>query len=216
MLQKPSDWDQAESYDTDFERLPVGGYVVEIKKAEEILTATGKKMFGISFDIAEGDYKDYFTKQYKRDKAREMTSGREAKWRGTYRVFEFDTEGKTNGQYKAVLVCVEKSNYRYKIEWPLNLDTLKGMKVGLLFREEEYEDYTGQVRTSVKACGARTVECIQNGDYNTPAKKSLNKANAITGGAQAHTTSSNASGASYATQQGFTETTDFAEDDLPF
>ena len=38
MLQKPRDYDTAASYDSDFERLPVGGYVVEIKKMEETVT----------------------------------------------------------------------------------------------------------------------------------------------------------------------------------
>ena len=184
MLQKPRDYDQAQSYDSDFERLPVGGYVVEIKKMEETVTPrTNTPMVVISFDIAEGPYKEYFTKQFKRDKAREVTSGREAKWRGTYNVFPYTSDGMTNPSFKGLLVCIEKSNYGFKISWPLNLEMFKGKKVGLLFREEEYEAYDGSIRTSVKACATRTVDCINNEEFNIPAKRSLSKSGTATSSA---------------------------------
>ena len=176
MLQKPRDFDTAASYDSDFERLPVGGYVVEIKRLEETTTPkTNTPMVVVWFDIAEGNYKDFFAKQYRRDKSREVTSGREARWRGTYNVFPYTNEGLTNPSFKGLLVCVEKSNYGFKVSWPLNLELFKGKKVGLLFREEEYEGHDGSVKTSVKACATRTVDCINNEEFNLPAKRLLSR-----------------------------------------
>lgn len=212
MLQKPRDYDTAASYDSDFERLPVGGYVVEIKKMEETVTPkTNTVMIVVSFDIAEGTYKDYFAKQYKRDKSREITSGREAKWRGTYNCFPYTNDGLTNPSFKGLLTCIEKSNYGFRVEWPLNLEVFKGKKLGLLFREEEYEGYDGTVKTSVKACAARTVDCINNEEFNVPAKRTLNKS----GSSSSNSSASGSVGQTVYNTQEYTPVT-VEDDDLPF
>ena len=174
MLQKPADYDQAQAYDSDFKRLPVGGYVCEIRKMEETITPkTGVQMVSVSFDIAEGEYKDYYAKQYRREKARETTGGRAARWRGVYNIFPYTGEGLTNPVFKGLLVCLEKSNDRFRIVWPLNPEVFKGKKVGLLFREEEYEAGDQSIRTGLKPCAARTVECIRRGEFSIPARKTL-------------------------------------------
>lgn len=176
MLQKPKDYEQAEAYDSDFERLPVGGYVCEIKKMEEMITPRhGTLMVVVSFDIAEGEFKDYFARQYRREKARELTSGREAKWRGVYNLFPYTNEGLTNPSFKGLLVCIEKSNNQFRLTWPLKMEDFKGRKIGLLFREEEYRAADGTIKTSVKPCATRTVECITLQDFNVPAKRTLSK-----------------------------------------
>ena len=60
MLQKPEDYDRAESFGSDYERLPAGGYVCEIKKAEErVIPKTGRVLVTVSFDIAEGEYRTF-------------------------------------------------------------------------------------------------------------------------------------------------------------
>jgi len=46
----------------EFESLPAGGYVAVIKKVED---DTSKECLKISFDIAEGQYKDYYLELYK-------------------------------------------------------------------------------------------------------------------------------------------------------
>ena len=47
-----------------FEQLPKGAYVCKILNIEAMKSKAGKDMAKISFDIAEGDYKDFYTKQY--------------------------------------------------------------------------------------------------------------------------------------------------------
>ena len=177
MLQKPEDYDRAESYGSDAERLPAGGYVCEIKKAEEkIIRRTGKLVVSVSFDIAEGEYRDFFARHYRRQKTREARGGKPARWLGTYTVFPYTNEGLTNPAFKGLLECVEKSNEGFRINWPLNLDEFRGLKVGLLFREEEYEGNDRKLRTCVRACWARTVDCIRREEYSVPARRKLEKA----------------------------------------
>ena len=44
--------------------LPKGNYVCKIMSIEETTYSSGKTGLKIYFDIAEGDYKDFYTKQY--------------------------------------------------------------------------------------------------------------------------------------------------------
>lgn len=59
------------------ENLPVGGYVAKILNAEEMSYSWGAVLL-ISFDIAEGQYKDFFANDYKGQDREDK------KWRGTY------------------------------------------------------------------------------------------------------------------------------------
>ena len=61
------------------EQLPVGGYIAKILNAEEVTYDWGSVLL-ISFDIAEGDYKDFFKKDY------DAQQSEDKKWRGTYRL----------------------------------------------------------------------------------------------------------------------------------
>lgn len=106
---------------------------------------------------------------------RETLGGKPARWLGTYSVFPYTAEGLTNPGFKGLLECVEKSNEGFRIIWPLNLAEFRGLKVGLLFREEEYEDNSRNIRTYITACQARTVDCIRRGMYSMPAKRKLDK-----------------------------------------
>ena len=90
MLQKPEDYDRAESFGSDYERLPAGGYVCEIKKAEErVIPKTGRVLVTVSFDIEEGEYRDFYARLYRRQKMRETLGGKPARWLGTYSVFPY-------------------------------------------------------------------------------------------------------------------------------
>ena len=44
--------------------MPAGKYICEIKGAKEVATKTGKKQLVLQLDIAEGEYKDYYSNQY--------------------------------------------------------------------------------------------------------------------------------------------------------
>ena len=56
-MQKPKGYDDVKPY-VQQERLPAGGYVLKIMKAEEVKYDWGSVLL-ISFDVAEGECKDF-------------------------------------------------------------------------------------------------------------------------------------------------------------
>lgn len=157
------------------EQLPVGGYKVKILKAEEMEYSWGTVVV-ISFDIADGEYKDFFKRDYN------SNTKNDKKWRGTYRLNlpngksekadEFNAR-----QFKTFAQAVEKSNSGYK--WTWDEATLKDKFVGLVFGEEEYS-FDGRTGMMIKARYAAPVEGIANA--KVPAPKMLNGGTTPTNG----------------------------------
>ncbi|MBR1709267.1 MAG: DUF669 domain-containing protein [Clostridia bacterium] len=198
---KPHDYDTAQSFDTDYKRLPAGGYVCVIKKIEEKLTRTGTTMIVVSYDIAEGEYAGYYARLYK--SAKSSSRGDAPKWRGTYNVFPYDRDGSTNGHYKALVESIEKSN-GVEAKWADDYNQFTNKIVGLLMHEEEYESSdTHEVRTTTRACASRSVDVIRSGAYEIPRKKLLAAEN------DSHPYAQSVVSTGY-------EAVDYSEDDLPF
>lgn len=173
------------------EPLPAGGYVAKIMNAEVKEYSWGEVLV-ISFDIAEGEYKDFFATQY-----RENTN-EDKKWKGNFRLTVpqesnqyYDSQKRTFGN---CLACIEESNSGYRWDW--DEAKLKGKMVGVLFREREWE-WDGKSGITTECSAFSSVDDIRNGNFKTPKPKLLNKATANTN-----------------------NTTDFTEidgsDDLPF
>lgn len=196
MIMVPNDYNQAASYTGEGgAKLPAGGYICEIKGARvETVGQNAKQKFVLAVDICEGEYRAFFDKAWKAAKAQDAN----ARWRGTYDVFLLNMEGKTNPFFKGMITCIDKSNpgFATVVNGQINEAALKGKKIGLLFREEEYMK-DGEIRTATKAFAARTVEDIRKG-VETPQKKTLQ------GGQQQRAQNP---------AQGFTQVDD---DELPF
>ena len=153
------------------EPLPAGGYVAKILNAKVEEYSWGEVLV-ISFDIAEGEYKDFFSKQYK-ENTRE-----DKKWKGNFRLTVpqesnqyFDSQKRTFGN---AIWAIEESNPGYHWDW--NENALKGKMVGVLFRNFEWamEDRTGW---STEACTFVSVEDVRTGNFKQPKDKHLkNKA----------------------------------------
>ena len=151
------------------EPLPAGGYVAKILNAKVEEYSWGEVMV-ISFDIAEGEYKDFFSKQYK-ENTRE-----DKKWKGNFRLTVpnegnqyFDSQKRTFGN---AIWAIEESNPGYHWDW--NEDALKGKMVGVLFRNFEWamEDRTGW---STEACTFVSVEDVRTGNFKQPKDKPLKR-----------------------------------------
>ncbi|MGL5676462.1 MAG: hypothetical protein ACRDDX_08610 [Cellulosilyticaceae bacterium] len=115
-------------------KLPAGAYVCHIVDAREEVYGWGSTLV-VSFDIAEGEHKDFYKQQYK-------TQKNDKKWKGTYRVncpkddgSEQDEKLKKN--FKTFMSHIEKSNNGYLWNW--DEGTLKGKLFGGIFGEKEYE-----------------------------------------------------------------------------
>lgn len=149
------------------EPLPAGGYVAKILNAKVEEYSWGEVLV-ISFDIAEGEYKDFFSKQYK-ENTRE-----DKKWKGNFRLTVpnegnqyFDNQKRTFGN---AIWAIEESNPGYHWDW--NEDALKGKMVGVLFRNFEWamEDRTGW---STECCTFVSVEDVRTGNFKQPKDKPL-------------------------------------------
>ena len=147
--------------------LPAGGYVAKIMNAEVKEYDWGEKLV-ISFDIAEGKYKDFFATQY-----RENTN-EDKKWKGNFRLTVpqesnqyFDSQKRTFGN---CLACIEESNSGYHWDW--DEAKLKGKMVGVLFRNYEY-DVNGRQGWSTECGTFVSVDDIRNGKFKMPKDKPL-------------------------------------------
>ena len=151
------------------EPLPAGGYVAKILNAKVEEYSWGEVLV-ISFDIAEGEYKDFFSKQYK-ENTRE-----DKKWKGNFRLTVpnegnqyFDSQKRTFGN---AIWAIEESNPGYHWDW--NEAALKGKMVGVLFRDREWE-IEGKTGMTTEAWTFVSVEDVRTNNFKMQKPKMLNK-----------------------------------------
>lgn len=149
------------------EPLPAGGYVAKILNAKVEEYSWGEVLV-ISFDIAEGEYNDFFSKQYK-ENTRE-----DKKWKGNFRLTVpnegnqyFEIQKRTFGN---AIWAIEESNPSFRWAWDEN--ALKGKMVGVLFRNYEY-DVDGRQGWSTECCTFVSVEDVRTGNFKQPKDKPL-------------------------------------------
>lgn len=142
--------------------LKAGGYVCKYTNVEDV---ADKEYLYMEFDIAEGEYKDYYDKL-------ELQHGF---WGGRcYRSYK----EKALPMFKRMCSAVTKSNPGYIFDGGAqNADekSLVGKLVGIVFGEEEYEKNNGDIGTRLYVHYECPVEDIRKGNFKTPTKKLLNK-----------------------------------------
>lgn len=148
------------------EKLPSGGYVLKILDAEEVNYQWGS-VLKISFDIAEGEQKDFYKKDYR-------SQQEPKKWKGTRQLtIPADGDEDRNKDYFAnQIACIEASNPGY--EFDFDEKKLKGKLVGAVFAEKEYE-FDGKHGFFVTCRGFRTVDAIRGGKFKVPDRLLLKK-----------------------------------------
>jgi len=156
-MKKYADYDKTEAFTGDYEQLEPGGYVCKILKV-----VLEEKDYGhllrIGFDIAEGEHKDFYKRQF----ARKKESNADAKWPGMY----YQTVKQDDLRFfKGFIVAIENSNPGFKWDW--DEQKLTGKLFGGVFGEEEFEikqgKKAGEIGTVVKCRYIRTVEQVRNG-----------------------------------------------------
>ena len=148
--------------------LPAGGYVAKILNAKVEEYSWGEKLV-ISFDIAEGEYKDFFRNQYN-ENTRE-----DKKWKGNFRLTVpqesnqyFDSQKRAFGN---AIWAIEESNPSFRWAWDEN--ALKGKMVGVLFRNFEWAMDDGRSGWSTECCTFVSVEDVRTGNFKQPKDKPL-------------------------------------------
>lgn len=180
------------------EKLPAGGYVAKIMDAREQEYSWGNILL-ISFDITEGEHKDFFKNDYRAQQQEDK------KWRGTYRLRVPKDDGSEQDAWSKrsfgnATWAVEASNPGYHWDW--NEGGLKGKLVGVLFRNKEWE-MNGNTGWTTECCSLIDVDSIRQNRFTTPKDKPLKERAA-------------ASAPVSAPSAAFEEVAIESDDDLPF
>ena len=169
-MNKPTNWDTTKAMTGDFQTLPPGGYICTILSAKLEKSKTNKEMIIIAYDIADGEYKDFFKKMF------DNNTSQFRKWPGVYNQL---TEGKSLGFFKGMIESLEKSNPGYTWNW--DETALKGKRFGGIFgREEYFNGSKGEYRWSTKLQFIKTVEAITSGNFKTPEDKPAQRGSTAT------------------------------------
>ena len=141
MIKKPTRYDEIQAFTGESVQLPKGKYLCKIKQVAEITeTDRGGKdwrKFVILFDIAEGNYANFYEKQFKAEK----TQDPKAKWKG---VFKQNMDDKGTSWLKGIVTSIERSN-NFSFPWDKegNEKTLIDKKFGGIFRRRQFEASNG-------------------------------------------------------------------------
>lgn len=194
-----ANYNKIEEY-TEYRKLPAGAYEVKILRAEEQEGTNSSCALCLLFDIAEGEYKDYYMNRFKLDKS--STNADKAKYKGVLRLWypnggQYDESNEK--KIKTTLERIKRSN-NLNIDFSKEWDggALKGCKVGMVFREKEY-DYNGSTGFFAEPYGVIELKDLKSGNFTLPKPKYLN------GSAPSSATATD----SFAVM-------DTEEDDLPF
>lgn len=161
-------YEQAEAYTGEWKSLPAGKYVCVIRSAKDAEYRSGKRHLALVLDIAEGEFKGYFERDFE---ARNKRNGVGTKWSNNA-VFRQGYEGNQLPYFKGLITSIEKSNRGYSWEasgWDEN--TLKGKKIGALFGREQFETPDGQLKWATKVTAIRSIDALEKCEI--PADKPL-------------------------------------------
>lgn len=137
----------------ELKKLPAGAYACKII---EVIDVPEKEYLDVYFDIAEGEYKGYFS-------ALQANTGKN--------YGRISRSYKTNALpfFKAFITAIEKSNPSYKWDW--NEKSLNDKFCAVAFRDEEYLS-DGQIKVMAKADEIRSLQALRNNDIKIkPLKK---------------------------------------------
>ena len=170
MIRRPNNWNEVKEF-SDRQKLPLGAYVCKVKKAAVQANEFGEQLC-IVFDIVEGEFSGFFNEEYKNN------TYDNKKWKGVLRLFIPKDDGSekdewTKRTFKGMTTAFEKSNPGYAWNWDEN--SLIGKMVGILFRNEEWENDEGKTGWTVRPFRAISVDSVRSDDFKLPKDKPLKK-----------------------------------------
>jgi hypothetical protein len=155
----------------EFELLPKGAYVIKILSIkEEESPNKGINRLKIAFDIAEGEYKDFYKNMF------ENNTKEDKKWPNDAVIYIIspsdDSEQWIIDNFNKFMTALEDSNNDYHWNWDEN--TLKNKLVGAKFCIEQSE-FDGKIYDHTRARWFIAAQKVRDGKYGKlPADKLLN------------------------------------------
>lgn len=170
-MKQIANWNEVKA-PAEYVELPAGGYICKIMGAEiETFKSQDGQVFEklkVSIDIAEGDYAGYYAENYR-------NQVEEKKWKGFIRYYVPTEDGSDKDEWskrtlKGFTDAVESSNVGYTWDW--DETKLKGKRIGMLFRREEWE-YNG--KTGWKTAPFKAIDATNaaTGEFKVPQDKPL-------------------------------------------
>lgn len=141
-----------------FEELPTGCHVCTIMNAEVKSYDWGEKLF-LSLDVADGENRGYYAKQYREDTREDKRWGCVL---GLYIPADDGSEKDdwTKKTFNNFTGCMEEANAGYRYD--SDEAKMKGKKIAVLFRREEWE-YNGKTGWKVKPFKVVSIEDFKAG-----------------------------------------------------
>jgi hypothetical protein len=169
MMNLDPNWKNIKADDGSFKSLPAGIYKCVVKQATVKLSKKGQEMLVLCFDIAEGEYKNYFMDLFGKRHEEASQKGEQAKWPNQGIYYQL-TQGDFLPRFKYCIDCFEESNPGYVFTGEEK--SLMNKVVAVIFREEEYRSQRdGEIRTSVKC--DRVIPVSKMADAKVPGVKKL-------------------------------------------
>lgn len=150
------------------ETLPAGGYVCSILSARVEENDWGSTLI-IAHDVCEGEFSGIFKRDY------DNNDREDKKWRGTFRLRLPKDDGSEQDAWKKrslgnTIWALEQSNPGFSWDW--DEKKLKGKKIGLLYRNKEWE-MNGRTGWTTEAISAESIDNIREGKFSIPKDKAL-------------------------------------------
>lgn len=162
MIKKYNGFEAKKAGGAKFPELPVGGYVCKVMNAEVTSGMYGDQLI-VSYDVAEGENKDFWRKAYAED------SRPDKKWGGVMylNIPDENTEQKKRIAFENFAYALEDSNAGYHWDW--DETKLKGKMLGIIVSEKEKwsKDHT-KIFTNTYAYGAASIDDIRSSNYKIP------------------------------------------------
>lgn len=162
-MNKINNWQNVVANDGN-NRLPAGGYVVEITNIENV---ADKEYLKFDYDIVEGQFTGYWYDF-------------EAKRGWCPNTFYRSYKESALGMFKHFINCILGEEGAKN--WDFNEANLTGKKFGIVIGEEEYEKNDGSIGTRFRLVSVKTADEIRKNDFTVPDKKCLEKKSAPTDG----------------------------------
>lgn len=167
-MKPTNDYSAAHAYTNGPDRpgdVPPGGYICKIVQAiESSFERTGLPCIKVAIEIAEGEYAGRAREQWQY--AKEFRP--DAVWPMMLTQATLNKEGGTNPYFKGLISSIEASNANYKWDWDER--KLAGKMIGIVFREEDYYNKDGELKTNTRPFYACDVLKIRTGVPIPPKK----------------------------------------------